>query len=186
MADRIIRKRGAAAAAMWIGTFHAFGLDVVRRFHDQLGLPSDPRMMDRTEAAELLEDEFPRLGLRHYRNIYDPTRIIDKFLAAFSRAKDEVVDHLGYADLAANMERAARTDEELRIAQRAGEVAKAYAAYEALKRRKKCIDFGDLVSLPVSLIETNPAVRLKLPRFRGVLRDLVQVGSAVAASLAAS
>jgi hypothetical protein len=31
------------------------------------------------------------------------------------------------------------------------------------------------------------AVRhLKLPRFRGVLRDLVQVGSAMAASLAAS
>ncbi len=29
-------------------------------------------------------------------------------------------------------------------------------------------------------------VKLKLPRFRGVLRDLVQVGSAVAASLAAS
>ena len=28
--------------------------------------------------------------------------------------------------------------------------------------------------------------RLKLPRFRGVLRDLVQVGSAMAASLAAS
>ena len=159
MADRITRKRGTAAAAMWIGTFHAFGLDVVRRFHDQLGLSADPRMMDRTEAAELLEDEFPRLGLRHYRNIYDPTPIIDKFLAAFSRAKDEVVDHVEYADLAANMERVARTDEERRVAQRAGEVARAYAAYEALKRREKCIDFGDLVSLPVSLLETNPAVR---------------------------
>ena len=159
MADRITRKRGTAAAAMWIGTFHAFGLDVIRRFHDQLGLPADPRMMDRTEAAELLEDEFPRLGLRHYRNIYDPTPIIDKFLAAFSRAKDEVVDHLEYAELAANMERVAKSDEERRIAQRAGEVAKAYAAYEALKRRERCIDFGDLVSLPVHLLETNMAVR---------------------------
>ena len=29
-------------------------------------------------------------------------------------------------------------------------------------------------------------MKLKLPRFRGVLKDLVQVGSAVAASLAAS
>ncbi len=159
MADRITRKRGAAAAAMWIGTFHAFGLDVVRRFHEQLGLPADPRMMDRTEAAELLEAEFPRLGLRHYRNIYDPTPIIDKFLAAFSRAKDEVVDHSEYAELAVNMERVARSDEERRIAERAGEVAKAYAAYEALKRREGCIDFGDLVSLPVRLLETNQAVR---------------------------
>ncbi len=31
-----------------------------------------------------------------------------------------------------------------------------------------------------------PGGGMKLPRFRGVLRDLVQVGSAVAASLAAS
>ncbi len=159
MADRITRKRGTAAAAMWIGTFHAFGLDVVRRFHEQLGLPADPRMMDRTEAAELLEGEFPRLGLRHYRNIYDPTPVIDKFLAAFSRAKDEVVDHIEYAEFAVNMERVAGSDEERRIAQRAGEVAKAYAAYEALKQRERCIDFGDLVSLPVRLLQTNQAVR---------------------------
>ncbi|MFX7784555.1 UvrD-helicase domain-containing protein, partial [Acinetobacter baumannii] len=33
MAERIARKRPEAAAAMWIGTFHAFGLDIIRRFH---------------------------------------------------------------------------------------------------------------------------------------------------------
>lgn len=57
---------------MWIGTFHAFGLDIIRRFHAELGLSKDPRMMDRTEAVELLEEEFPRLSLAHYRNLYDP------------------------------------------------------------------------------------------------------------------
>ena len=159
MADRITRKRGTGAAAMWIGTFHAFGLDVIRRFHEQLGLPADPRMMDRTEAAELLEEEFPRLGLRHYRNIFDPTPVIDAFLSAFSRAKDEVVDHVEYAELAAAMERSARSDEQRRTAARAGEVAKAYTAYEALKKRRGCIDFGDLVSLPVRLLATDQAVR---------------------------
>jgi superfamily I DNA/RNA helicase len=54
MAERIACKRPEAAAAMWIGTFHAFGLDIVRRFHAEFGLPKDPRMMDRTEAVELL------------------------------------------------------------------------------------------------------------------------------------
>ena len=44
---------------MWIGTFHAFGLDIIRRFHAELGLPKDPRMLDRTEAVEILEHEFP-------------------------------------------------------------------------------------------------------------------------------
>jgi hypothetical protein len=37
MADRIARKHREAAAAMWIGTFHAFGLDLIRRFHTELG-----------------------------------------------------------------------------------------------------------------------------------------------------
>jgi len=159
MADRIATKRGTAAAAMWIGTFHAFGLDVIRRFHAELNLPADPRMMDRTEAAELLENEFPRLDLVRYRNIYDPTHIIDRFLAAFSRAKDEVVNEAEYADLAAAMDRAARSDDEHEAADRACEVARAYAAYEGLKKGLSCIDFGDLVALPVRLLETNEAVR---------------------------
>ena len=100
MAERIARKRPEAAAAMWIGTFHAFGLDIIRRFHAELGLPKDPRLMDRTEAVELLEEEFPRLSLVHYRNLYDPTQIIADMLAAISRAKDEVVDAETYAALA--------------------------------------------------------------------------------------
>jgi hypothetical protein len=35
-------------------------------------------------------------------------------------------------------------------------------------------------------VASDLKLKLKLPRFRGVLRDLVQVGSAVATSLAAS
>lgn len=151
MADRISDKRKADAAAMWIGTFHAFGLDVIRRFHAELGLPKDPKMMDRTEAVELIENEFPRLGLLHYRNIFDPTQMIANMLSAISRAKDEVIDQTEYAELAAKMEGDAGA--------MAVEVGRVYAAYEQLKRARDRIDFGDLISLPVRLLETNPAIR---------------------------
>jgi superfamily I DNA/RNA helicase len=156
MAERIALKRPEADAAMWIGTFHAFGLDIVRRFHAELGLPKDPRMMDRTEAVELLEEEFPRLRLAHYSNLYDPTQIIADMLAAVSRAKDEVVDAETYAALA-NAMLAKAADSE--AAERASEVARVYAAYEQLKRKAHCVDFGDLVALPVKLIETDAAIR---------------------------
>lgn len=163
MAVRIARKRPEAAAAMWIGTFHAFGLDIVRRFHTELGLPKDPRMMDRTEAVELLEQEFPRLRLAHYRNLYDPTQIIADMLAAISRAKDEVVDAPAYAALAGAMAAKAGADAEARkTAERADEVARVYAAYEALKRAAHCVDFGDLVALPVQLLERDEAIRATL------------------------
>ncbi|HEY3789583.1 MAG TPA: UvrD-helicase domain-containing protein, partial [Urbifossiella sp.] len=159
MAERIGREHKKAAAAMWIGTFHAFGLDIVRRFYSELGLPKDPRMMDRTEAAELLEKEFPRLGLVHYRNIYDPTQTIANMLVAISRAKDEVVDETRYAALAEEMRRKAKTAEDVEAAARALEVSHVYAAYEKLKRKAACIDFGDLVSLPVRLLESVPSIR---------------------------
>jgi len=159
MAERIGRKHREAAAAMWIGTFHAFGLDIIRRFYSELGLPKDPRMMDRTEAAELLEKEFPRLGLIHYRNIYDPTQTIANMLAAISRAKDEVVDEIQYAALAEAMRRKAKTSDKVEAAERALEVSRVYAAYEKVKRKAACIDFGDLVSLPVRLLETVPSIR---------------------------
>jgi superfamily I DNA/RNA helicase len=162
MAERIARKDKDAAAAMWIGTFHAFGLDIIRRFHVELGLPKDPRMLDRTEAAELLEEEFPRLGLVHYRDLYDPTQIIADILAAISRAKDEVIDEVKYAELAENMIRGAKTAEERELGERALEVAKVYAVYERLKRKADCVDFGDLVSMPVRLLESNAAIRAHL------------------------
>jgi len=155
MGERVARKHKDAAAAMWIGTFHAFGLDIIRRFHAELGLPKDPVLMDRTEAVELLEQEFPRLGLRYHRNIYDPAEEIADMLDAVSRAKDEVVDAAEYARLAEAM---GAGD----AAERVAEVACVYAAYEKLKRNLHRVDFGDLVSLPVHLLERDVAIRAHL------------------------
>ncbi|MBX9778187.1 MAG: UvrD-helicase domain-containing protein [Xanthobacteraceae bacterium] len=158
MAERIAAKNKDAAVAMWIGTFHAFGLDLIRRFHQELGLPKDPRLMDRTEAVDRLEDVFPGLGLVHYQNLSDPTQIIADMLAAISRAKDEVVDAKRYAELAEDM-RVAGAGE---AAERAAEVALVYDRYEKLKHEAHCVDFGDLVSLPVRLLETHEAIRAHL------------------------
>ena len=112
LSERLAASNPTAAAAMWIGTFHAFGLDIVRRFHDKLGLPSDPRLVDRSEAIGLLEDEMPRLPLRHYRNLWDPALDLSDMLQAISRAKDEVIDAAGYRTLAQVMADNAGHDED--------------------------------------------------------------------------
>lgn len=162
MAERIARTRPAAAAALWIGTFHRFGLDLLRRFHDQADLPADPQLMDRTEAVELIEYEFPRLGLVHYLDLYDPSQIIADLLSAISRAKDEVVNAAQYRNLAQQMHDVATNSQDIEVAERALEVAKVYEAYEALKRQAGCVDFGDLVLRPVLLLEANEALRQQL------------------------
>lgn len=158
VAERIARRHAQAASAMWIGTFHAFGLDVVRRFKAELGFAKEPRMMDRTEAVELLEEEFPRLALVHFRNLYDPTEIISNILSAISRAKDEVVDQVQYKQLADAMREAASDNAQVAASERAQEVALVFELYEAIKRQANCVDFGDLVSMPVRLMESDPTV----------------------------
>jgi superfamily I DNA/RNA helicase len=158
MARRIALKDKNAAAAMSIETFHSFGLDVIRRFHDQLGLPKNPRLLDRTEAVEILEQEFPRLKLSHYRNLYNPTQIIEDILKAISRAKDEVTDSQRYGELASAMLQKAEPDE-TETAEKAMEVAQVFQAYEQLKQQLGCVDFGDLVSLPVLLLEGDTIIR---------------------------
>jgi superfamily I DNA/RNA helicase len=162
MAERIALKRPIEAAALCIGTFHSFGLDILRRFNDRCGLPADPRLMDRTEAVELLENEFPRLGLVHYRNLYDPSQTAAEILTAVSRAKDEVIDAVSYQALASSMRAAVSNESDVHAAEKAAEVAKVYARYEELKAAAQCVDFGDLVMRPVLLLETDEAVRTQL------------------------
>ena len=176
LCERIADSNPVAAAAMWIGTFHAFGLDIVRRFHDRLALPPDPRLIDRTEAIELLEDEFPRLDLKHYRNLWDPALDLSDMLSAISRAKDEVVDAAGYRALAQSMAVRAGTDQDAKVrAQKCLEVATLFEAYERLLTARQLLDFGDLVALPVRLVEGSAEVRDALrARHEHVLVDEYQ------------
>lgn len=176
LSERIAASNPLAAAAMWIGTFHAFGLDIVHRFHDQLALPAAPRLIDRTEAIELLEEEFPRLDLKHYRNLWDPALDLSDMLSSISRAKDEVIDAAGYRVLAQSMAARAGTDQDARVrAQKCLEVAMLFEAYERLLTTHQLLDFGDLVALPVRLVEGSAEVRDALrARHEHVLVDEYQ------------
>ena len=86
-----------------MGTFHAFGLDLVRRYHDSLGLSPDPPLFDRSDAIEVLEEILPTLPLIHYRNLWDPAMVLREIIAAISRAKDEMTDPARYRALAQAM-----------------------------------------------------------------------------------
>lgn len=176
LSERLAASNPSAAAAMWIGTYHAFGLDIVRRFHDKLSLPPDPRLIDRSEAIELLEDEFPRLPLHHFRNLWDPALDLSDMLSAISRAKDEVIDAAGYRLLSQAMADQAGADTEAMVrSEKCLEVALLFDTYERLMAAKQLIDFGDLVALPVRLVEGDTEVRDALrARHKHVLVDEYQ------------
>ena len=162
--ERIGAENPEAAAAIWCGTFHAFGLDILKRFAERISLPSIPIMIDRADGIAMIEKQLPGLKLAHYRNLWDPSRDINDILQAISRAKDEVASADDYNRLGEAMKTAAevavprdaKADE---TAEKVLEVAKVYRRYEELKEAGKLLDFGDLVSLPVRVVERDPVIK---------------------------
>lgn len=173
--ERIAAKFPDAVATLWLGTFHSFGLDIVHRFHDRLGLSEHPRVVSRYEAIEMLEDELARLPLKHFRNLYDPTLDLGDMLSAISRAKDEVVNADEYRSLAEAMLASAQDEKQREQAEKCLDVAQLYQAYEPLLQQTDGVDFGDLISLPVRLVESDPEVQKSLStRHQHILVDEYQ------------
>jgi len=176
LADRIGAQHPDAAAAMWIGTFHAFGLNLIRRFHREMGYANEPGLIDRPDAIARLLDRVAALNLTHYRDLYDPTMKLRDVLGAISRAQDEVVSPERYEALAAAMARddaAAGTDRD--AAAKAHEVARIYRCYDEIKRERGRVDFGDLVARCVTFLEARADVRQALrAEFRHILVDEYQ------------
>lgn len=175
MTDRAMHVWSQAAETSWIGTFHSFGLDILRRFHDRIGLPAKPRLIDAAEAITMLEEEFPKLRLKHFNDLWDPTDKLRSILSAISRAKDEVVNKCRYRELALATLTKAVSDKEILEAEKCLEIADVFDLYEDLKKAKGLVDFGDLVSLPTTLLESDENVRRQLQdRYKHVLVDEYQ------------
>ncbi|RMH21667.1 MAG: ImmA/IrrE family metallo-endopeptidase [Acidobacteria bacterium] len=173
--ERVAEVLPAAAPLIWTGTFHAFGLELLRQHHQRLELEADVPVVDRSDAIELLEELLPTLGLIHHQNLYEPAIELREILAAISRAKDELVGEEAYAALARAMLDAAGDDAERVAAERALEVAAVYRVYQHALRAKRAVDFGDLIMLPVQLLESEPGVRRAVRlRHRHVLVDEYQ------------
>ncbi|MBR1256413.1 UvrD-helicase domain-containing protein [Bradyrhizobium sp. AUGA SZCCT0240] len=162
LSERLAQALNDKATAIWVGTFHGFGLDLVRRYHDKLGLPANPTLFDRSDAIAVLEEILPTLPLKHYKNLWDPVIVLRDILQAISRAKDEVTTAEDYRKLALAQDQRARASgdpDAIKAAEKVLEVASVYELYENAKTARKAVDFGDLIMLPALLLERDDAVR---------------------------
>jgi superfamily I DNA/RNA helicase len=174
LAERVAGVLGDQAAKLWIGTFHSFGLDLLRRHGDAIGLPNNPGLFDRSDAISVLEEVLPTLPLVHYRNLWDPTLNLREILSAISRAKDEMADNARYRQLAEAMARMPGSDDAV-IAEKCLEIAQVYDRYEAEKAAQGAVDFGDLIMLSAKLMEDFPRIAAMVRlRHRHVLVDEYQ------------
>ena len=175
-----IRERVAAsmpepAAELWIGTFHAFGLEILGQFGGRINVGQPVRVLDQSQSLALLERCLPDLELDHYLNLWEPIAELRNLLQAISRAKDELASPSDCVAAAGRMAESAVTPDDRVAAEKAAEVARAYQHYEAALRDAGVVDFGDLINLPIRIFDEFPEILdQQRQRYREVLVDEYQ------------
>ncbi len=167
-----------------IGTFHSFCDRLLRENAILLGLTPDFRILTEPEQVLFLKEHLFELPVARFRPLGNPVRHLAAILTLFSRAKDEDVtpdEYVAYAvGLRERLQCAPPADEEERRLLEADladqeELAKTYAAYQKLLAEHGCVDFGDLITLVLKLLRTNPLVLKRVQeRFRYILVDEFQ------------
>jgi DNA helicase-2/ATP-dependent DNA helicase PcrA len=155
MAARAAALTGPRARGMWVMTFHAACVRILRREAPRLGYPSSFSIYDQADSERLMTLVCRELELdsRHY-----PPKVM---LARVSAFKNELVD------------------QETCVARAQGQAEHALAeAYQEYQRRlvaAGAMDFDDLIMNTVFLFQAFPAVaRAWRERFRHVLVDEYQ------------
>ena len=159
MRERLSAMNPDAAIEMWVGTFHAFGLELITKWPSAIGRTGDVTVLDEAGSLALLEDNLAKLPLRHFQNLYEPAYELAHVLRAVSRCKDELISPAAYraaAEEAYAAAEVARDADAIEAAEKALELAAIYQIYEDKLAETNSVDFGDLVLLAGRLVEKIP------------------------------
>lgn len=163
MRGRLQRAVPEHAHEFTVSTFHAFCMEILRRYHAAAGLPADFRIADPLDGALLLERNLTDLGLEHHLTLRNPTFYLKDIVRAIGQAKDELATPERYAALAGGARQAAGEDAvALEKASKWTEMAHIYAVYERLLAEHGLIDFGGLIMRTAELLDEHPDILAQL------------------------
>jgi len=156
MKERVAAIAGDLTEALWLGTFHALCLRILRRHAELAGLKSGFTILDADDQQRLLKQVIEAAGL-------DSSRWSARVLMpAIQRWKDR--------GLTPDKVSAAEAGEAA-----GGRLIHLYKAYQERLRAVNAVDFGDLLLLCLVLFQQNPDILVEYQRrFRYILVDEYQ------------
>lgn len=126
------------ARDIWVSTFHALAVRILRRDGESIGLSRNFTIIDTSAQRTLMKRVINDLNLD--TNQYDPRAI----LGMISNAKNDMLRPKDYAKQADNGYQET--------------VAEVYIAYQNELKRSQSVDFDDLIMLTIDLFQTAPEV----------------------------
>lgn len=136
---RVKDQLGRKTQSLWAGTFHSFGLQILRKYHRRLKLNRKFHVADTTDCQAIVKDLLINIA-----NTGKNSFQVDKLLNIMQTYK--------------NNPHKTQIEEEDYLA-----VAKVLLPkYESRKKALGVVDFEDLLSLPIELFERHPDVLVKV------------------------
>lgn len=160
------------AHEIWVGTFHAFGLEFLRKNHERFGLRSVFGVADKMAQIALIEPHIYGLNLSAFNPLGDPLDWLNQVVITIQRAKDELADANAFAQA---VEMSASQADSIAL-EKQRDIVKLYRCYEErLRADGGLVDMGDLVMLPALALSQDHAKFLaSVGRFKHVLVDEYQ------------
>ena len=156
MRERVDKLIGFGSEAIWVATFHATCVRILRRYADRLGYDTNFTIYDTDDQKTVMKDICKRLNI--------DTKMIKErvVLGAISSAKDELISPMQYAmDAMGDFQKR--------------RIADAYTEYQAVLKKNNAMDFDDLIVKTVELFKSCPEVLEQYQnRFRYIMVDEYQ------------
>jgi len=145
MRERVEDLLGIHPLPTSVGTFHRYGLILLRRYGERVGLRRDFHILDGSDQLGLVKEALAVEGLSE--TAFSPRSV----LSHISSAKNRLIDAATYEAVAQNFFEK--------------KVAALYRRYQGLLGQASGVDFDDLISLSVKLLSTDLELRERI-RFR--------------------
>ena len=156
MRERVDRLVGMGAEQVWVATFHATCVRILRRYIDRLGYDNHFTIYDTDDQKTLMRQILKKMEL-------DPKLYKERaLLNEISACKNELVSEAEYALTAWGDFRKKK-------------ISEVYTEYQAALKRSNALDFDDLLCKTVELFKTDEEVlRSYQERFRYIMVDEYQ------------
>jgi len=156
MRERVDRIVGFGADQVWVATFHATCVRILRRYIDHLGFDNNFTIYDTDDQKAVMKDICKRFEI-------DTKQLKERtLLSAISSAKDELISPLEY---------------ELQTMGdfRKKKIASVYKEYQAVLKKNNALDFDDILVKTVELFQSSPEILTQYQnRFRYIMVDEYQ------------
>ena len=141
---------------MWVGTFHAICVRILRKFIDRIGFDSSFVIFDASDQRSLVKQCLKQL------NIDDKLFSDRSVISEISNAKNEMLTPVQY-EMRANGE------------YRKSTIAKIYTLYQSKLKQNNSLDFDDIINYTIQILSENPDIlEYYSEKFKYVLVDEYQ------------